>query len=133
MAENTKNCAVIDASFMLAAILPDELYEEAEIAMQKYLNGTLQLFTSPIFPFEVANGIRVAVIRKRLAENIAKKILRKFLDLSISTVPIDMRKTFTLAHKHNLTIYDASYIYLARVKHAHLLTNDEKMKKLITL
>ena len=121
---------MIDASFMLAAILPDERHQYAEEVIQKYIDGTCVLLVPSVFPFEVANGIKMAIVRKRLTSPAAKEILKKCRELNIPIEDTDIIKVFSLAIKSDLSIYDASYVALAQTKNIPLLTLDSKMKKL---
>lgn len=83
-----------------------------------------------ILPFEVLNGLKMAVSRKRIDEDLAHDLGRKFLKIPIQFIPVDFMDTFLLANKHELTLYDASYLYLAKKQKMDLLTMDEKLKKL---
>ena len=52
------------------------------------------------------------------------------LDLQISYFDEDdYSEIFLLAKKYNLSFYDASYLYLAQLKKAPLLTLDQKLQK----
>jgi predicted nucleic acid-binding protein len=47
--------------------------------------------------------------------------------LAIETFPVEMAAVIDLAKQTNLTTYDASYLWLARVTNAELVTLDKRL------
>ena len=97
----------------------------AEEARALILGG--DLFAPQLLPFEVAN-----VARKKMASrpNIRKELaadLRDALGLPIAWVEIDHAAVVELAVERGLTTYDASYLYVARVLDAPLVTFDKRL------
>lgn len=130
MAANTK-AVVVDASFVLAFMLPDEYYEEVDFYFNQFKSGLINLIASSILPFEVTNSIIVSVLRKRISLEYAQDRLDEYTDYKIELRNPDMQEVFKLANKYKLTAYDASYMYLAQKNHLPLLTLDEKLEKLV--
>ncbi|OGH18316.1 MAG: hypothetical protein A3F31_04330 [Candidatus Levybacteria bacterium RIFCSPHIGHO2_12_FULL_38_12] len=122
--------AILDASFTLDFLLPDEQSINVIEIFEEYKNNKIQFVSSPILPFEVANGLKYAVKSKRITKEEVTKILMIFLDIEIEFLEIDIRDTLSLSLKEDLSIYDASYLVLAEGKNFPLLTLDNRLKKL---
>ncbi|MDZ4209542.1 MAG: type II toxin-antitoxin system VapC family toxin [Candidatus Curtissbacteria bacterium] len=127
-AENIKP-VVVDASFILAFLLPDEtLFTEA--IFDQLEKGEIQFFSIKLLPFEVLNSIKVAIKRKRLNINLANRLVKKFFALKIELLSVNYQESFSLAIKENLTVYDAGYLWLAKNKRVKLQTLDKYLKKI---
>lgn len=122
--------AVIDASFMLNFLFPDEQSGQVMKAFNDYRMGEIQFIAPYILPLEVINGLHYAVRARRIDEQTAKKLLKVFMDLLILIQEVDLEDILSLSLQNNLSVYDASYLSLAREKDIPLLTLDEKLKKL---
>jgi len=109
---------VVDASFVLAYLLPDEKAGLTDEFFGRYANGEIKLVSCPLLPFEVLNGLRAAVLKKRLGAEVAEKLGQAFLALEIELEPIDFADCFTLALNKKLSVYDASYLLLGQEKKA---------------
>lgn len=129
MAENIKKEYVIDASFVLSFLLPDESNKDTAYLFRSYGKGEIDFVSTYLLPFEVLNGIKTAVKRKRLSKNIALELIKEFLQFEITLEKIDLYQAFLLSQQRNLTLYDASYVYLAKVKSLSLLTLDKALKQ----
>ncbi|OGD94986.1 hypothetical protein A3F02_03720 [Candidatus Curtissbacteria bacterium RIFCSPHIGHO2_12_FULL_38_9b] len=121
---------VVDASFVLSSLLPDEKSPETDKLLRKYVTGEINLLSTSVFELEVFNGLRSAILQKRVLEGDATTIAEKFLKLRISCENIDSYEAFLIAKKENLSVYDASYVFLARSKRVPLLTLDSRLEKL---
>lgn len=123
--------AVVDASLILSLLLPDEKTKErAEKTLGFYQEGKISFFAPELLKFEVVNGLRMAIKRKRINQKLAKKLLKVFLELKIDYQGINLAKVLGLALKFNLSAYDASYVTLARRLKFKLLTLDSRLTKL---
>lgn len=131
MEEMNKDCAVIDASFMFCYLFPDERIQEVQDVFDQYKSGKLQLISTEFFPFEVMNGIFAGVLSKRLEEALAMDLIRDFLSLPIQLEYINNIQAYTLAVKHKISVYDASYLTLAREKGISLFSLDKKFQQAI--
>lgn len=129
MDEGTK--FVVDASFVLAFLLPDEESPEVEALFDKHTLGQASLVAPTILPFEVFNSLKMALKRHRLNKKNVSEIAEGFLDLKIEISFTDYEKTFSLAIEYDLSFYDASYVFLAKSLQLPLLTLDKQLKKLI--
>ena len=124
------NTFVVDASFILAGLFPDELSPGSDTVIEKYLDKEIELISSLIFEFEVLNGLRAAQLSRRIGESLCLDLAERFLKLEIKCWDIDPYETLKLSLETKLTVYDASYVYLAKSKAVPLLTLDRKMKRL---
>src|SRR3990167_5563731 len=114
MAENINEEYVVDASFVISFLLPDERVLEVDRKFELYSQNAIHFVSTYLLPFEVLNGLKNAVIRKRINDNLATKLASIFFDYKIRLIKIELYKTFLLALKQNLSVYDASYVYLAK-------------------
>lgn len=128
--EDDINSYVIDSSFILAHLLPDEKSQNVQRLFDRLKQEPITLFAPYIFPFEVFNGIQTAIIRKRLAPKLAKELQEQFIKITVNLQEVDLMDTSSIAQKHLLTIYDSSYIYLSENLKIPLLTLDNKLIKL---
>ena len=60
----------------------------------------------------------------------ARLLINDFLHLPFVLDDVDYSLTFDLAEKHYISVYDASYVALAKSKKAKLLSLDKKLQKL---
>lgn len=109
---------VVDASYVLSWLMPDENHPKTRVG---------QKIAPSLLPYEVVNALRSAVSRKRINEELAQKLLGEFLGWEIDYQNVDSEKILEIAVKHNLSGYDAAYIYLARKMKCELLTWDKKL------
>jgi predicted nucleic acid-binding protein len=113
---------VVDASAVVA-VLFNEVTREAVVAR---LRGSA-LCAPALLEFEVAN----ACLKKiRAAPGERRLLLEAFAllkELSISLEAVDLAEAVTLAERTNLSLYDASYLWLARALDAELVTLDDKL------
>lgn len=121
---------VIDASFILANLLPDEQSQEADEIIRSYRNGEVYLISSAIFNLEVLNGLKSQQLRRRITKEKCFELAKTFLEIGISCEDVDDYETFIISQKLGLTVYDASYVWLAKSKDIPLLSLDRRMKKL---
>lgn len=130
MAENIKlpPRIVVDASLILALLLPDEKIKlKAAELLEKYRKGKLDLISVHLLDFEVLNGIRTAVLRKRIKKEAVKRVRDNFLDLQIEKKEIDFQRAFEHSLHFSISVYDASYIALAKKRGCPLVTSDRKL------
>lgn len=117
----------VDASFVLSFLLPDETARNADDVIDQYSNGDINLFSTLLLPFEVLNGLKTAVKRKRITKKLAGKLALDFLNLEIPLESVDFVKAFDLSQRRDLTVYDASYVLCSKMHNATLLTLDKKL------
>ncbi|HTZ68831.1 MAG TPA: type II toxin-antitoxin system VapC family toxin [Roseiarcus sp.] len=115
---------VVDASAVVA-VLFNELTREETVARLR----AATLWAPSLLGFEVASAC-LKKIRAAPAERQALLEAFSFLDaLSISPVTVDLDAAIILAERTKLTLYDASYLWLARALGAELVTLDDKLAR----
>jgi predicted nucleic acid-binding protein len=122
---------VIDSSVALAWVLPDELNVIADRVLLRVSDeGAL---VPPIFRAEVGNSLNVALRRKRIDGDGRLYALKQ---LSGFTIVVDpdadehiWSEAIDLADRHQLTLYDASYLELALRSAFPLVTLDKRLAR----
>ncbi|MCL2765625.1 MAG: type II toxin-antitoxin system VapC family toxin [Treponema sp.] len=122
---------VYDSSFVSALVIPDDKIisvEKNHIRIAK--SG--EIFTTPLFNYEIANIFRNLVRRKRYTSN---EVVQFFPFISAIGLKIDFeegvnyqRRIWNLSNDYNLSTYDAAYLELADRKKAVLCTLDNNLK-----
>lgn len=121
---------IADASVTLAWCLADESDDYAERMLDRVAQeGAL---APAHWPLEVANGLRSAERRGRLAEAEVKRV-RQLLDgLGIEIVPVELSTAtgtvLDTAREHGLSAYDAAYLDLALFRDLPLATISEALR-----
>ena len=117
---------VLDSSTTLAWYFADEQTASALALLNQVAD--LGAVAPIIWRFEVANGLRVALRRKRINSAYRDHALAKLAELDVA---IDEESsahawsaTVRLADRHSLTVYDASYLELAQRRRLPLATVD---------
>lgn len=128
--ESIKPRFCVDASFVLAFLLPDEKIEIVEETFKNFLSHQITLISTFLLPFEVGNSIKMALTRKRVTKQVATTAIKDFLQMEIALQEVNIYKAFQIANKRGLTVYDASYFTLAQEQKVPLLTLDEKLENL---
>ncbi|MEX0896175.1 MAG: type II toxin-antitoxin system VapC family toxin [Patescibacteria group bacterium] len=122
------NVAVVDASFVLARLLPGEQKNKKVFdSFDQFESGKIQFVAPMLLKYEVSNVFRTLVTQSRLTPTIATAILEQFLQLDIHYTDCNFSTVLSLAMQNKLTAYDASYLYLARHLRAPLMTLDVKL------
>jgi len=115
---------VVDASAVVALLFNEPTREEL---VPRLRDATLR--APSLLGFEVASAC-LKKIRAAPAER--EDLIEAFslLDaLSISLVTVDLEAAIPLAERTKLTLYDASYLWLARAIGAELVTLDDRLAR----
>ena len=123
---------VVDASVALAWALPDEssaYADEVLIAVEQQ-----GLRVPELWPREIANGLAVAYLRKRMESADEDTFLAALSQLRIeiekpSSALTAIRDATAAAKRYGLTAYDAAYVDLAARDGLTLATLDTAMRK----
>ena len=122
---------VLDSSATLARAFPDE---RTQIILEVF-NFIAQFgaVVPQLWQIEVANSLNVGIRRGRITKVNRGDILA---DLRVLPIYVDKETrnytwgdTLTLADKHSLTVYDATYLELALRLSLPLATLDEDLRK----
>jgi predicted nucleic acid-binding protein len=122
---------VLDASLALAWYFQDEATPATDRILDRVAeNGAV---VPALRRLELANGLQVAVRRGRISTAYRDGSLADLTQMQIETdLETDMHAwsaTLRLAEKHNLTLYDASYVELAQRRRLPLATLDREMRR----
>jgi predicted nucleic acid-binding protein len=119
---------VIDASVVIASLLPDEPYRTASLRILKeFLSGNLELFAVPLLRFEITNALWKAISRGRTKLNDAQAALREFEAFNLPEREVATQEILRIAHTYNLSAYDAAYLTLAASEQIPLITADNHL------
>jgi predicted nucleic acid-binding protein len=114
---------VVDASAFGALLFG----EAAKPWVQDQTRGAV-LIAPPLLHFELGN---VCWVKMRRNPNQADALLSAWLDWTeqppVAVVDIDFIDTMRLARRHDLTFYDASYLWLAQERAGDLISLDRKL------
>ena len=120
---------VLDGSVTLAWFFEDEQTDASRAVLaQVTKDGAI---VPRLWRYEVANGLQMAVIRKRIDAEFRDGALAR-----LSRLPIDVDSegdaqlwsaSVQLADRYGLTIYDAAYLELAQRCRLPLATLDKKL------
>jgi len=123
---------VVDCSFIMSSILPDENQAKIENIYKQIDGGIYKVYVPSIFYLECHNVLLCALKRKRINKNNYNDYLEILSSLPIS---VDNSSSTTdsfytignISNKYNLTSYDASYVDLAIRMSATIATFDKKL------
>ena len=118
---------VVDASIVVKWFVEEEGSDKALRLRDKYIDGEISIIAPELIIFEVLN----ALYYKRLfSESEMKEISEALEAYSFTLYSLKgeyAEKTVETAVENGITIYDASYVALARIRDTYLYTADEKL------
>ena len=110
---------------------PGNHNEENALKLKKdHVLGLVELHAPAFIVEEVANALWRATKLRRLSKEDAQQALIALNDMKIILYELDWAKaaqSLAIACKHNIALYDASYLFLADKIKAQLLTADNKL------
>lgn len=119
----------LDASFALHWCFENEATPKTEAVLTLLQNQESVAYVPGIFKYEILNGLGKGVARGRLDLSKAILLWREIQELPLRTVEVAVDETLLdLALAHNLAIYDASYLSLAKARSLPLATVDGKLQ-----
>ena len=123
---------VLDPAVALAWLLPDETTGKA-VAIRQSIEQGAEAWIPAHWWLELANGLLVAERRGRITADAVGQALFLVEELPLEeddqTAEQISVRTFALARKHQLTIYDAAYLELAQRRTAVLASFDAQLLK----
>ena len=121
---------VLDASVVLKWYLPDEKCgQEALDILGQYVAGNVALIAPAILPYEVLNALLVAERMCRIEEEVTEEAFDGFLELGIELLDpfLDYAHILSLARSFQRSVYDASYLSLAKRNKVNFVTGDKRL------
>ncbi|MBI4404636.1 MAG: type II toxin-antitoxin system VapC family toxin [Deltaproteobacteria bacterium] len=125
-----KKSIVLDCSMTLRWCFKDEANSISDKTLE-YVRRHGAIVPS-LWGLEVTNGLLQAKKRGRISLDGILEFLELFAKLPIRSLPVTVADCFTtvfpLAQQHNLSSYDASYLYLALRERLFLATCDNSLQ-----
>ncbi|MCY2960343.1 MAG: type II toxin-antitoxin system VapC family toxin [Planctomycetota bacterium] len=122
---------VVDASVALSWVLPDENAQYPNAALEQVIAEGAAV--PSIWPAEIANGLLMAVRRKRIEVDRVPRALLLFESLRIEVdsrgARESVRHVFDAGWASGLTAYDASYLDLCLRSGLVLATQDDALAR----
>jgi predicted nucleic acid-binding protein len=125
---------VLDASLALQWFLVDEADRKYSLGVLSSLSEK-QAVVPMLWFYEVGNGLLMAYRRKRIAQDQIDGFLARLKNLPIEAAPQAPSEVLdlpALAQTHNLTNYDAAYLWLALRLRLPLATSDTALRRAAT-
>jgi predicted nucleic acid-binding protein len=117
---------VLDSSAVLSWLLDEEAGEPMTAVMMRI--AILGAIVPGIWFYEVANGLQMAVRRKRIDTEYRDGAVERLIRLKISADGLSDTMTWSatlaLSHRYGLTVYDAAFLELAERRRLPLATLD---------
>lgn len=119
---------VVDSSIIVKWLNSvDELnLKEADNLLSDALDGKIALIAPELAKYEVGN---VLLLKKKLSGEEFEIPLRTLFTVPVKFIPqseLLARETFSVAHQTGVTYYDASFMSLAKLYNATLVTENPK-------
>jgi predicted nucleic acid-binding protein len=122
---------VLDSSVTLAWVYSDEVTPAVEDIFQRVV--VAYAVVPSIWRLEVANALQMGIRRGRMNRRERDETLFDLSELDIrpdvSTDALAWKDTISIADRHALTVYDASYLELAQRLALLLATLDRKLRQ----
>ena len=118
---------VVDASVVAKWFPVEEHSREARLLRDAYVGGLLDLAAPELLPFEVLNALRYS---GAYGEDELKEAARTLDDFQLALFRLEgelAQLAVEISMRKGVTIYDASYVALARLLGTVLYTADEKL------
>lgn len=130
-----KRSFVADASVAIAWVHPSQANAETEAMLDRLADGD-SLVVPALWPLEVANALTILRRRRKLTPEEARTAIEIIRELPViidhEAATVAFTRLVDLASKHELTVYDATYIELAMRRQLPLASNDARMKQAAT-
>jgi predicted nucleic acid-binding protein len=121
---------VLDASVGLAWAVDDPEPDSARAIRESFLTGRIAIVPS-LWVLEIANGLVMAERRGKLdlaeverARDLYESMMANYIEVQTDSPQAGFREIQEIARKHQLTAYDAAYLFLALQHRLPLATLD---------
>jgi len=121
---------VVDASVIVASLLPDEPYRDAALhVLTQFLSDSVELVTLPLMKmkYEVANALWKALKAGKVKREDALAALKEFEAFNIPESEVSGVEALKLAQAYDRSAYDAAYLALAKAEKAPFITADKRL------
>ena len=120
---------VLDASVILKWLLPEEGRDIALSFLDKHINDQEQVAIPELLYYEVGN---ILAVKTELSEEAIIEVMRYLFDLELSAFTLGQQEyleAMSLSRLYEVSVYDASYVVLARSLGASFITADERLAR----
>jgi predicted nucleic acid-binding protein len=115
----------------LAWCFEDETTPSLRALLDAMLQEEYDIVVPSLWPYEVANGLQMAVRRGRISVKQSHTLLALVTELPVELIELHagllFGMIFELAVQERLTVYDASYLFLAVQEKLPLLSLDRSL------
>lgn len=121
--------AVVDTSVVIKWFLDEEGNKKAQVLKEDHLKKNIRLCTLDLLLYEFTSAFK-NYSRVKIEEKEFVLALSSLEQLNLSSYSLglsELSKLFSLSRKLNLSIYDCSYILLAKKLRSSLYTSDKKL------
>ncbi|MGH2372375.1 MAG: type II toxin-antitoxin system VapC family toxin [bacterium] len=125
---------VLDASTLVAALLPDEpVHTAARKWLERYADGEIRILAPTLLPYELANSLLTAERgTSRLQSADVDAILRDLENLGLELLAVVPAVAVAAARRYRCSVYDASYLGLADAEEVDVITADRRLWKSVS-
>lgn len=123
---------VVDCSFFMSSILPDEIQNKVEEIFYRISQREFIVYVPSIFYLECSNVLVSSLSRNRINQENFEEYsnLLKLMPITVDKFSATSESIYSisrLANKYNLSSYDASYLDLAIRLEASIASLDKKL------
>lgn len=120
---------VIDASVLIKWFVNEIKSDSAIEIRDKYIKGEISLIAPNLILYEVLNALKyIKLHNQREMVEIFETIIN--YGIVFHDIEVEMAKeAIAIAKGSELSLYDSTYVALAKIKHGELITADEKLVK----
>ncbi|OGZ43972.1 MAG: hypothetical protein A3J55_00885 [Candidatus Ryanbacteria bacterium RIFCSPHIGHO2_02_FULL_45_17b] len=118
---------VLDASVVIKWLQEEAGSEEARVFERQHVSGEDVVGVPDLLYYEVANVLRH---KSGITEEGGLAVMDILTGMELQAFNFslkELKEVYSLAHSHNITVYDALYVYLARQLHCPFVTADRKL------
>jgi predicted nucleic acid-binding protein len=118
---------ILDASIILKWFLVEEDRDIALVFLDRHINGDIKIAVPEILCYELSN---ILALKTELSEEIVTDDILDFFEFGLQIISLGQREyieAIRLSRLYKISVYDASYIVLAKSLNADFVTADEKL------
>lgn len=115
---------VIDASVAAKWFLDEEHRDKAIDLRTDYLDGTIDVLSPDLLPYEVLNALKYSGDLGKLELEKVAEIIENY---QFALYPILGKEAVEASYEYGITIYDSAYVALAQSEEATFYTADKRL------
>ncbi len=120
---------VLDASVIVKWFIDENDSDKAEIIKEQFINEKINIIIPSLLYYEVLNTLKYSKLFNIDELNLVGESIENYGFKAVVIKDEIREKMVEIAIKHDISIYDASYIALAEKFNTQLITADEKISK----